>query len=260
MKQVPLKKSKNDTQNLLPAKEVAGLVGYTSDYVTRLAREGKIDAVNEGRQWLVDPDSVKLFSLQAAAEKRERALQLREKRIQERALTVRATEAAKIDEEVVTSAQGAVLQTVVLTTCLFLVVHVFWFAAESRLNLDALVGGVSVVAERISQSVIEPIPDLFSQVAAYAFVAFQKDDTEIGDAVMFESDAVSSNDPDFQGVVIMEDGGAHQEYLDTIRSSFSDDVEVEFDAEDSGVIRPTFTERDGESYRFLLVPVNTSGE
>ena len=42
---------------------------FTNDYVTRLAREGKINAYKIGREWFVDPQSLAEF-VKAMAERR----------------------------------------------------------------------------------------------------------------------------------------------------------------------------------------------
>ena len=63
-------------ENLVPAKVAAEQVGYTTDYVTRLAREGKISAVREGGKWLVDFDETILFAQKAENEKLLRRYQL----------------------------------------------------------------------------------------------------------------------------------------------------------------------------------------
>lgn len=61
---------------MLSSVEAAERFGYTSDYVARLARQGKIKAGRVGRQWFVDPNSLEAFRLktQQALEKRNRAL------------------------------------------------------------------------------------------------------------------------------------------------------------------------------------------
>ena len=66
--------SHGKTKNkLIPVREAAKLVSYTGDYISKLAREGKIESELRGRNWFVDPESVKLFSLQAKSDKRKRS-------------------------------------------------------------------------------------------------------------------------------------------------------------------------------------------
>jgi hypothetical protein len=67
-------------KKLLPIKEVLSNVSYTRDYVTRLAREGKIIASYVGRQWFVEPDSLVGYSEAKSLEQEIRNKQLREER------------------------------------------------------------------------------------------------------------------------------------------------------------------------------------
>lgn len=61
-------------------RDAALRVGYSSDYVARLAREGKVLSEKQGRQWLVELDSLKLFILEMEAQKRLRQEELRRER------------------------------------------------------------------------------------------------------------------------------------------------------------------------------------
>jgi hypothetical protein len=70
-----------DNSTLLPIKKAAELVPYSRDYVARLAREGKIIAVQTDRQWFVDGDSLKNFYTHSVMEEevRKRHLSLTRK-------------------------------------------------------------------------------------------------------------------------------------------------------------------------------------
>src|SRR3989338_63782 len=48
-------------KNFIPTKEAAELSGYTSDYLARLARSGKISARRVGHTWMVDVESLTRF-------------------------------------------------------------------------------------------------------------------------------------------------------------------------------------------------------
>src|SRR3989344_201054 len=48
-------------KNLIPTKEAAELSGYTSDYLARLARSGKISARRVGHTWMVDSEPLTHF-------------------------------------------------------------------------------------------------------------------------------------------------------------------------------------------------------
>ena len=62
---------------------------YTSDYLSKLAREGKIDATRVGRQWFINETSLEHFSLLTKVEKAKRGEELRAQRKVERGLHLR---------------------------------------------------------------------------------------------------------------------------------------------------------------------------
>jgi hypothetical protein len=72
-----------DGKKLLPIKEAVSNVSYSRDYVTRLAREGKIIASNIGRHWFVDLDSLVNYKEAVSVEQEIRNKQLREERKKE---------------------------------------------------------------------------------------------------------------------------------------------------------------------------------
>jgi excisionase family DNA binding protein len=67
-----------------PIKEAAGHVGYSRDYVARLAREGKIAAQQDGRRWFVHLGSLEQFAADASVEREVRREYLRAERRVER--------------------------------------------------------------------------------------------------------------------------------------------------------------------------------
>lgn len=48
-------------KNLITTKDAGELSGYTSDYLARLARSGKIAGRRIGHSWLIDSESLKHF-------------------------------------------------------------------------------------------------------------------------------------------------------------------------------------------------------
>ncbi len=72
--------------SFLSIKEAATLVAYSKDYVSRLAREQKIVATQVGRQWYVDPVSLRSFAEMAKLEQEVRKQQLSAERRREQAV------------------------------------------------------------------------------------------------------------------------------------------------------------------------------
>lgn len=73
-------------------KDAARIVGYSSDYITRIAREGKIDSRVVGRRRIINVDDLKLFELNTRALKRRQRERLQLKRLEE----LRAHEAPRL--------------------------------------------------------------------------------------------------------------------------------------------------------------------
>src|ERR1035437_104452 len=58
-------------KNLISTKDAGELSGYTSDYLARLARSGKIIGKRIGHSWFIDKDSLSLFLSQQGDRKVE---------------------------------------------------------------------------------------------------------------------------------------------------------------------------------------------
>ncbi|MBI4086951.1 helix-turn-helix domain-containing protein, partial [Candidatus Kaiserbacteria bacterium] len=78
--------SKNKYQEYLPIREAGHFFGYSENYITRLAREGKIVSARVGRQWLVDPRSIREFVSGMSKQKMLRSENIRKERYAERKL------------------------------------------------------------------------------------------------------------------------------------------------------------------------------
>jgi len=82
-------------KTLHPIKDVVAVFPYSRDYVTRLAREEKIQASLIGRQWFVDLDSLKAYSENSAIEQELRKKQLSAER--KREIKIRESVNAQVD-------------------------------------------------------------------------------------------------------------------------------------------------------------------
>jgi hypothetical protein len=67
-------------ENLITTKSAGEIFGYTSDYIARLARAGKIVGERVGNTWLVDKDSIALFLEKSNEKKSSRAQALSRER------------------------------------------------------------------------------------------------------------------------------------------------------------------------------------
>ncbi len=223
-----------NTDRMLPTKEAAKLVGYTADYVGRLAREKKILAEQRGRQWFVGADSLKLFSLEAEAERRLRQEQLRQSRIVERVV---GRQKQIVFEKVATAPSlfpVALAETAAVLACIALAASLSWTAKSEALDLQAFSFGAVSVTETLSE--------------AFNLFGFFSEEVEIVQAIEPNQDV---------GVVIVDT----ETELEKVREAFSDEVVIEMKNTDTGVITPVFRDngenQQDDEYLFLMVPVST---
>jgi excisionase family DNA binding protein len=85
-----------DNKKMQSVSTAADSVGYSRDYVTKLARDQKIAAVQIGRQWFVEPESLQEYAKQRLVEQKVRQQELSEIRKAEREVALQKAEAEKI--------------------------------------------------------------------------------------------------------------------------------------------------------------------
>lgn len=215
-------------EKMITAKAASARFDYSPDYITRLAREGKIIAEQIGRQWHVDIDSLKLFTLQVEADKRARQEELRAERKQELAKTQKQIVITKQETALATVRPMALALTAVAALCLMVMGSVSFVAYEEKVDAQAMLFGADDVASRLFDTLFAP---------------WKK---------------TSTSEAEVQSGVVLLPTSTPAERLEEVRDSFSDEVRVELDGSDTGVVTPVFKESEGESYRFLLVPVAES--
>lgn len=222
----------SNTTTMIPTREAAKLVGYTADYVAKLARDGVVEATRQGRSWFVNPESLKLFTLQAEAEKRERQKQLREFRKEERANARVKAQGEVLVAKVDSGVSVAVAQVVALFLCGVLLASISFVSYQEELDLEAFSFGAFSVSE--------------SLLSIFGW----------GKETPTQPAAIPTPTPTAEtpGIVVL-DGEASAAEVAAVRDSFSDEVVIEFEGEDTGIIQPVFKSGKEEGYRFLLVPV-----
>jgi len=163
MTKVPQKKK--NSRKFISTREAASLVGYTTDYVARLAREKKVVAKQVNKQWMINCDSLESFVLKTETNKRERKENLRLQRLQERAQVQSVEQASEARQQISLSGKYAVAQTTVLFLSLFLVANLTWFSVESELSVKRLAFGLSSISTQLHDVVVAPSVELLSRLA-----------------------------------------------------------------------------------------------
>lgn len=213
----------------ISTKEAAQLFSYSADYVSRLAREGKVLAEQRNRQWFVSTDSLKMFALQQADEQRARQRELREQRLREYAQTQRVASTVAVNALPKTQALSAALAAGVVATCLLLLGALSWTVIEEDLQVAQLSTGAQTVLAELRDvfpfGTTEPLP------AAPVVAAHQ---VQIVD-----------------GALVVQNGTA-------LEAAFSDPVAVHNVSTSSALITPVFGTDAGTVYQLEVTAVSNN--
>lgn len=239
---------------LVAVKEVALKVGYSRDYITRLAREQKITASQIGRQWFVDPDSLRSFVDFTEIEKKARKNQLRAERQLERSIY---EEQQKLQEEikaqVVRFSPGVYMKSwTIILAGLFLgvVIH--------STQLSFLGAGSDQVAQlptiNISDTtvIVEEISTLTS--------SDKNSDSEI--TIVNQASKEVQAIPQGHGVLLLPElASADDVENPTVDELFSDEIKVEEGSDRSGYVVPVYDDgQEGVAVPYVMIPVDTYDE
>jgi hypothetical protein len=212
------------------AKTAAEHIDYTPDYISRLAREGKVAAEQRGRTWYVSLESLKLFSLQQAEEQRARQRALKEQRLREYAAKQRTALATRATMQLETQALSAALAAGAVGMCLFVLGTLGWVVVREELQLAQLYTGAETVWSELGQ-----VFGVFSleSVAEVDAPAIPANQVRIIDGALVVSEGVSLSD------------------------AFSDPVTVSEVGGDRAVITPVFNAETGAQYQLEVTPINS---
>lgn len=248
------------------SKDAARSVGYTSDYIARLAREGKIISRREGIQWFVELGSLEMFLKAVERAREERKGQLREERRKEREHH-EATATVAGAPAVVTPREHTVHDVVDVSFGNEYAADHDSLARSTRthaLTAMSLTAGVAVailvtfsgqitpIAERSTASLLESF--ISATRFAWSFAFPWK--TELAGAPEKHAGGMFFEE---RGIVALPPGSKDAETIQRVRESFSDDVVVRLDEDrTTGTIVPVFKEGPGDEYQFVIVPMKGS--
>lgn len=211
----------------LPVREAADLVSYTPDYVAKLARQDKIKAHQEGRQWMVDVDSLKLFELQGEADRKRRAEQLRNERLRELA----SVQQTAVEQNVISHTQAttapALLLTAVTVACSLVVGVLIHTISIEKISFRTMAASLATVVLQVGD--VLPFP------AYEKFFAVEDTPGSSSSAASCE-DCAEVVDPQLQAL-------------------FSDPVRVIETTEELQIIQPVFSEESDFSYSVQPIDV-----
>ncbi len=257
--------------NFLPIKDAAKQVSYSKDYVARLAREQKIVATQIGRQWFIDTVSLRNFTESSELELSIRKQQLSRKRKREQVIK---REVLEIRKDIKSKAQVAKLQAQLVAAFVLgigllagggIYTTTMLFPAQSS-NLARL-GGVaplpvrhevnlpnqnSVATTEPSATASEDQENSFKLAEPQNTTLF----TTISEYPLFvdEAETRSLSQENSEGIFLLARSG-DMSNPEEVKNLFSDEVEVKFTDDNSGVITYERSQGTVAEFPFVAVPV-----
>ncbi|MEM9336885.1 MAG: helix-turn-helix domain-containing protein [Patescibacteria group bacterium] len=236
----------------ITTRDAAKVSNYSNDYISKLAREGRVVGMQLGRQWFVDPTSVKNFIEQAVVEKEVRKKKLREERSLERKIK---TETKKVEQQVQsvkTKASSIVVVGAMVKAAFVLVAGLtvgggFMVTDQVVKQYAALPNSLVVPAQLAQLGETEPPAKEASVVDEIFFPAIEG---------VHETSRLEIVRTGF--LLLSEDATA----TDTteLAEFFSDEVTLEYLDDHSGVVTPEFRDGPGRGVEFLSVPINQANQ
>ncbi len=254
-----------------PSATLAKRFGYSLDYVSRLAREEKVKATRVGRQWFVDAISLKNFVDEVALKKdqaREQLRQERKRELNDRVPKV-TTEVTPPRHATMYKVESANLPLTHAHTTSSSVTDATWPSSDHQIFkvASATLGSfLVVIAGLLSGIAINPSDFLAlveSESNRLTFLDAAQEHNTAGALGSWyrggsapETALPPAPDADTGVLVFDEDMTAAE--IAKVRASFSDEVDVVYETDDSGIITPVFQDGRGDGYQFLMVPVRDS--
>ncbi|HEU4677529.1 MAG TPA: hypothetical protein VFS75_02315 [Candidatus Paceibacterota bacterium] len=219
------------------ATAAAKQLGYTKDYLLLLIKDGKVEGRKIGNKWFVHVPSAERFFRQAAISKvvRRRRISLERKSELERHVRARV---------------GGSHKAAVLETLAILIIGL-------SLGATGYLGSVSETASAGSSlAFLERLAISFHGLFAPEEVRTDFGNTDIAVPTTTATTSVATERPS-PAMIVAPAESFTEDSVDALKESFSDEVNVTVDPNDShtGIIVPVFKSGPGEPYRFLLVPM-----
>jgi hypothetical protein len=233
----------------IPAGDVGRHFGYTRDYILTLTREGKIEGQKVGHRWYVNLASATAFFEAAKVEREARRQFVSE---------VRKAELKSFEKEKTFPRRTTALAETCAILVLGLLVGTSGYLGTTARQEASLVSASDSFLKVLALSVY----DLFSEEEIFLVTgsdAYKEEVVTEAEAAQPVSQSVSLvSTTTHTSLVIGPDQVLTTTTVETIRESFSDEISVSMDPHnpDTGMIVPLFKNSEGETYRFLMVPVH----
>jgi hypothetical protein len=247
-------------EQFVPSNVAAKQVGYTGDYVARLAREKKIDGTKVGKGWFVSLTSLQQFLERAKEEKQARVESLRKERKLEQLAHSRvnevpqtSTQSIRLPKRAPTHGRSVALAETIAVLFLGLCFGVSGYFVSTAGFVRPGISG-SLLFNNLALFVyrgFSPLADGLSSEGTAATASIASGEEETVDH--HSASAVSSKES-------RQDATTSTTTL--VRDSFSDDVDVIINKDNPNVavVFPKFSNSTSTGHRFLVVPLPNAKE
>ncbi len=135
----------------LPSSELAQKFSYTSDYISKLARDEKILGTRVGRQWFIEPESLNVFIQKLEVEKKIHKENLsRQRKIERHIVKNEKTKTSQTDN----GSLLAIGQSITVLVCGLMVGAMSWSVFTNDLNGSDLVQGMKAVSSLVAERTV----------------------------------------------------------------------------------------------------------
>jgi hypothetical protein len=229
-----------DEKEFAPATFAGKQFGYSKDYLLLLIKNGKIEGKKVGNKWYVNLPSAEAFFERAEKEK----IQKRKQLSIERKLELEEHSAPKKD----------LYKKTALVETLAIVLIGLTVGATGYIGTSSQVGSVTESDTSFFENLAVSLYRFISGTEEIVIVKTNSTESDIASA----TSAREEKDTRQPSLVVAPVEHFSATAVDSVRDSFSDEVEVTIDPEnaDTGIVVPKFKNTEGESYRFLMVPVS----
>lgn len=247
--------------DFVSVKDASKEVSYSRDYLSKLAREGKVNATQVGRQWFVELRSVQSFVENKNLEQEVYRRRLSEERRKELEVREKIDEVTTFKETKINQTSTSSLNTSFLVLGSGLALGTMLFFLLSVLKIDflpsekysAIVSANLENTNSISSEVENKVtnrtnPDNLPDKKANAL----GEKTVNYPVFSNESEIRKLSEADMRGIFLLTREGEVKDEKD-VENMFSDEVKVRFVDENSGVV--SFVNEAGEKTEFPFVSV-----
>jgi hypothetical protein len=242
----------------IPSNILCASFGYSKDYVAKLARDEKILGTQIGRQWFIEPESLRTYLLKIVVQKNIQKEELSLVRKRERTDAISQSDVVDFSHKAY-SGNVAFAQSVAIMLCGLLLGSLGWILVDEGISVTEISEGAQTNVTQIAGVVSSVLVAQNTFLSSDALVAL----VSKSDAVLPDEDLAVAVDEVFAILptvsvsprVLENTVDANTVQLSPVH--FSDEVQIIVDTHGQQLIRPVFKKNREPEATFVLQQVAT---